>query len=136
MNTALNYVVNEFNKAQTYVVQQLLRRGIPIPKSDINWVEIRVDIINGKYPDAKMDGIKSHGYGLSFKDDKITIDFDFGPNGEINGFAAGKLWYFIKSNKININYEGEKEIQKDINSAVADGEYTFGGYINYYPKTV
>jgi hypothetical protein len=37
-----------------------------------------------------------HGIGCAFTRDGRTVDFNFGPAGEINGFDAWRLWLFAE----------------------------------------
>ena len=125
-------VLDAFNAAQLHAVKILEGYGIPIPKSNLDWTILKLE------PEIKSkmssDGIHifKHGYGLTIKDSTCYIDFDFGKNGEVNGFDVHRLFFFIEKNNIPSRYKTVDEIKCDFKEALEAGEIFFSGYINHY----
>ena len=65
--------------------------------------------------------IYAHGYGIELKIGDLTIDFDWGPNGEPDGFDAWRLNNFTLDNQTGVQCTHADIIQW-INTAYADGE--------------
>ena len=75
-------------------------------------------------------GIYSHGYGIEMKIASLTIDFDWGENGEPDGFDTWRLYKFalVNSKLLSCTYES---IKSWIDDALAAGELTRLGTLYY-----
>ncbi|MDP3069841.1 MAG: hypothetical protein Q8N18_06105 [Opitutaceae bacterium] len=103
--------------------------GIEAPKSNTDWA------CNGiKQSGQLADGSKynKHGFGCAIRYSTGAIDFDFGANGELDGFDASRLWRFSKASKRDYGFATEKEIFAEISEAVSRGKLRFSGYMLYY----
>jgi hypothetical protein len=65
--------------------------------------------------------IYAHGYGIELKIGDLTIDFDWGPSGEPDGFDAWRLYNFTLDNPTGVACTHE-EVIRWIDEAYANGE--------------
>lgn len=129
-------IVSLFNEAQNKVVEILKQKwNIKTPISSHDWVEWRVEALNNKTL-MSIEGIQiyPHGHGLWFQNNEFNIDFDFGENGEYNGFDSNRIYHFLESNKIETSIESEKRLMKILEFEYTNERLIFSGYINYYKK--
>lgn len=108
MNATLDSLIEEFRAAQDIGVSTLVNAlGIPRPSSDLDWLHYCCQ--NGLHSIDELHGvgIYAHGYGVELKIGSLTIDFDWGENGEPDGFDAWRLWNFRLDNhpEIACSYE-------------------------------
>lgn len=78
--------------------------------------------------------IRPHGIGMEINIDGVKIDFDFGHNGEVNGFDAWHLFNFVSQNNIKSTLNTEQKIKFAVEQAVSNGSiYKVDGMgSNYY----
>jgi hypothetical protein len=132
MHDALLNIITQFNHAQAYVMTVMMEYGIRKPESNSDWTGIKIpDDVLAR---INSNGIKiyKHGYGLSYRDDKLFIDFDFGETGQTNGFDAHRLLNFANQNNISIPFKSLDEIRHEIEKAIQAQEIVKSRYINYY----
>ncbi|MCB0803557.1 MAG: hypothetical protein KDB74_10695 [Flavobacteriales bacterium] len=130
--TEFYHILSLFNKAQKDSCDILHKDlNLPIPITNNEWVVFRME--NKKaIKDYSKYQIFPHGYGLSLKTPDFFIDFDFGENGEINGFDAGRLFNFISKNKIKSSLKNQKIIEQVIADQINKNKVVYSGYINHY----
>ena len=131
-------ILLKFNETQDYVVGKLVSLwDMKLPMNTGFWVSWSNDL-NESHNFKNDEGIDifPHGFGLSFKDDLVWIDFDFGDQGETDGFDPNRLWLFIKNNRIKTTLISIDQIDKIIKDQVEKDIIIFSGYINYYKKRV
>jgi len=122
MNEELNNIIGKFNKTQERAVEILENEfECPRPESTMDFITRCVPCIRIKKYTSGGYKIRPHGYGMEIVIDGIIIDFDFGELGEINGFDAWRLYYFVKSNNINSTLNTEDKIKAAIESALLEG---------------
>ncbi|MEL6694585.1 MAG: hypothetical protein AAFP89_00035 [Bacteroidota bacterium] len=107
--------------------------NITFPKTCHEWIDWCIHAGKRKLPMNK-EGVKihPHGFGLSLSNGQFWIDFDFGENGEADGFDAWRLRRFAENNKISTPFQSGEEIQEVIAVETEKGALIFSGYINYY----
>ena len=130
MNEDLRKLIVQYQEA----IRQLFPRvaahlNVKLPIANSEWVGL-----NAKQEGETSDGIKYfiHGYGITMNDGKVTVDFDLGDKGQIDGFDAGRLSRFADANRTKTRLKDVKEIDSSIKEAVASGEVMFSGYLLYY----
>lgn len=125
-----------FNKAQKKAVNNLKNiwdMNVPMTREHwIGWSQNQYGI--DKFKNEQGIKIFPHGFGLSYQDEDVCIDFDFGKHGEFNGFDINRLWFFLEMNKIKTLFTNEKQIKKVVDFETECGALSFSGYINYYKK--
>ncbi len=136
MKPELLNAIRKFNDAQEETCKILHDVwGMPRPISAEEWIDWRMTF-NGQ-KERKTSGdykIFPHGFGLAFKSPTFVIDFDFGENGEANGFDPFRLFNFLNSNNIDSSYKSVDEIKNDIQYEVENGNINYSGYLNFYLK--
>jgi hypothetical protein len=130
VNPKLRTAIVEFNAAQRHVVAELERVGVKRPASSTTWAAMREEA--RRVADSADLWIRPHGVGLSFRDSKWTIDFDFGKTGEIDGFDAHRLVAFARANSIGVEFGDDDEMRRLLAEAVDAGEVRFSPPINHY----
>ncbi|WP_208861844.1 DUF6896 domain-containing protein [Duganella sacchari] len=69
-------------------------------------------------------GIKyhKHGAGCEVQLDTGKVDFDFGENGEIDGFDLWRLAHFTRDRLPCFGFDSAEQIEKSFDAAIASGE--------------
>lgn len=123
MNRELERVIGLFNGAQERAVEVLEREfGCPRPTTADDFILRCVPAIRKSGYISKGYKIRPHGIGIEVDIDGLKIDFDFGPNGEFNGFDSWRLFDFLKSNNIESPIASEEEMENLIEEAKGEGK--------------
>jgi hypothetical protein len=106
---------------------------IPLPKSGPDWVHYCWN--NGIQKLKELNGVPiyAHGYGIELKIGELTIDFDWGPNGEADGFDAWRLYNFTLDNDTGVECTHDDVIQW-IEAAFKNGELQRSNHTYFDPK--
>jgi hypothetical protein len=133
MNPQLDKLIGEFRAAQDFVVKALIEElDLPRPKSNLEWWSICVQRGLTEQTTINDIGFYGHGFGVEVTVGDIECDFDWGPNGEADGFDAWRLFRFSESEeKKSISYE---LIGMWLEESHAEGELEFDGTLYYDPK--
>lgn len=127
MNKELVELINEFNAAQIKAVELLESEfNCPRPISSDDFIIRCVPIIRKSNYESAGCKIRPHGIGMEVTTSGTIIDFDFGQNGEFNGFDAWRLSEFVKNNKLKTTLTSEKDIESEITKAIKEGEIIKG----------
>lgn len=94
MNHDLRALIQDFREAQDRAINYLhsdLR--IPLPSSGRDWVRNghRLVLEAAKLANNSAFQLSPHGYGIDVVHSDFRIDFDYGPNGEIDCFDVWRL---------------------------------------------
>ena len=103
--------------------------GIPLPVSNIEWA------CNGIEQRGELSGgIKyfKHGYGCAVHLKSGAVDFDFGENGQVNGFNSSRLWSYANNINERHGFNSESEIAQQMKFAERENDIEYSGYILYY----
>lgn len=129
MHVSLDTLIEQFRFAQDIGVSTLVNRvGLPVPNSAHDWAAYCSDnglarinrTINGV-------GMYAHGHGVELKIGTLTIDFDWGPNGERDVFDAWRLYNFTFDNETGVECS-HSDVIDWIDAAYASGELVKIGY--------
>lgn len=135
MNQELVNLISKFNAAQAKAVDILENKfNCPRPNSTDDYIVRCVPIIRNENYESHGYKIRPHGIGMEINIEGEIVDFDFGQNGEFNGFDAWRLMEFVNNNKINTSLNTEDKIESAINEALVSGEIIKGdgiGNIHY-----
>lgn len=88
MNSGLARLIADYQASVREAVALLNKSGIPLPTSNTEWTG--VDIPARGVLDGGVSYFK-HGYGCAVRLPGGVVDFDFGANGEIDGFDSWRL---------------------------------------------
>ena len=134
MNATLDTLIEKFRAAQDIGVATLENDlKIPRPSSGLDWVHYCIKNNLSEVEDLRGVGIYTHGYGVELTIGALIIDFDWGDNGEPDGFDAWRLWRFTQSNHPEIECSHES-IERWLESAHQDGELTKVGDLYFDPR--
>lgn len=136
MNENLRELISLFNQAQLKAVKILEENfECPRPETTSDYVFRCVPLIRNKNYEAGGFRIRPHGYGMEVNVGGSTIDFDFGANGELNGFDAWRLFNFVEANKLNTILNTEDKIEDSIERAMESGDIIKSQGLNYYENS-
>lgn len=130
----LDTLINRFRDAQDVAVATLIHQlNIPQPESNRAWSLYCAE--NGLHQTRELNGIGiyAHGYGIELKIDELTIDFDWGDNGEPDGFDGWRLYTFSTNNCPDIECS-HSDVDGWLESAYAAGELLKEGSLYYDPR--
>ena len=94
MNSELQALIRDFRDAQDRAIDYLhLVLHIPLPDSGPVWVRTghRATLEAAKRTEHSSAKLNPHGFGIEVIHPDFRIDFDFGPNGEIDCFDLWRL---------------------------------------------
>ena len=134
MNPSLDMLIGSFRRAQDVAVATLTGKlGIPRPASNRDW--LRVCAEHRLYQIKELEGVQicAHGYGIELIIGDLTIDFDWGENGEPDGFDAWRLWIHAEESCRNVDCT-EASVQEWLDSATRDGELVKVGKLYFDPR--
>jgi hypothetical protein len=130
MDTKLQRLVSDYQTVVSRRFTQLRTElGFAAPESNVAWACNRIEQ-RGRLSDGAQ--YFKHGYGCAIKGATDSVDFDFGDNGEIDGFDASRLWGFAVASKKDYGFASEKEIAAAITRSAAEGALRSSGYMLYY----
>jgi hypothetical protein len=132
MDDRLPPLIHDYQSTVARAVAALEATGIPRPKSTTEWVGYDVP---GRGELAGGGEYFIHGFGCAVRLPDTFVDFDFGDEGQIDGFDWDRLARFAGS-KLSKQYgiRDENELQELIESAHASGDLVYSGYILSYTR--
>ena len=96
MHAELSKIIEAFNAAQRKAVEVLESKFVcERPASQDDFIFRCVPAIREADYSAGGYRIRPHGIGMEIEGNGLSIDFDFGENGELNGFDAFRLHNFV-----------------------------------------
>ncbi|MBV6826444.1 hypothetical protein [Pseudomonas sp. PD9R] len=129
MDTNLSRVITNYQICVRKAVELMQRSGIPLPSTSLDWID--TDIPNH----GKLKGdipYYKHGHGCTVYSSDGKIDFDFGEDGEIDGFDLWRLSNFAKLRPSEHGHINEKLMEKLFAESVKNGSIIHSGYLLYY----
>jgi len=129
MNKHLANLISEYQASVRVATSLMHESGIPLPASRNDWVATNIPRrgeLNGAIPYFK------HGYGCKVGLPTGAVDFDFGLNGEIDGFDAWRLAGFASSRLSEYGFSSEGALNEYFKAEAAAGSLVYSGYLLYY----
>jgi hypothetical protein len=110
-------------------------RGVAMPYEPSEWRSLIKPSIGQLDPEGRYK-YRLHGYGMEIHGPDFKVDWDFGKQGEINGYDWWRLWLFVTENQVGYEEFKDKEfLIKTVDLAYADGLLIRRtGDQLYYPK--
>lgn len=134
MKPELRTLIDRFREAQDQGVQTLVRvLRLPLPSSGRDWALYCEENEIHSLRELRGVGIHAHGFGVELKIGDLTIDFDWGFNGEPDGFDGWRLYNFTLDNETGVKCTHE-EVNAWLEEAERDGELIQGRYL-YFDST-
>ncbi|WP_437574163.1 DUF6896 domain-containing protein [Sorangium sp. So ce887] len=131
MDPRLAKLIEDYRAKVAEAVALLERAGIPRPSSSLEWSQTDVagrGEFTGGYRYFK------HGFGCAVAGPKWTVDFDFGDEGQIDGFDAWRLLQFAGKRLGQYGFTSQEQLEHTFEDAKAAGDLVYSGYILYYTK--
>lgn len=132
MDSRLDGLIERFRRAQDAAVALLSTMRVPRPASPFDWLAIcRAHGVSG----FEANGVKliPHGVGIVVRQGKSSVDFDWGPNGEPDGFDAWRLFNFARCNRLAAEYACT-DVKRWLTEAHESGELEKIGSLYFDPK--
>ena len=129
MDSRLGKLINEYLAAVRAAASLLVEAGIALPESARAWC------VNGIPGTGVLRGGISyckHGYGCEVRLESGSVDFDFGREGEIDGFDVWRLADFAADRLDSFGFTSRDELDAVFADAVSGGEISASGYILHY----
>jgi hypothetical protein len=129
MNPGLAKLIADYQTSVFDAVAILKRSGIPLPSSNREWTGFDIPergMLKGGVPYFK------HGYGCAVPLPGGSVDFDFGANGEIDGFDSWRLASYAGQRLSEYGFADDAAMQTCFKSEIAAGSLIFSGYILYF----
>lgn len=129
MDSRLFTLINDYQASVRQAVELMVASGTERPTSNTEWAGLDIPQkgeLNG--------GVRyyKHGYGCAVHLPNGGVDFDFGANGEIDGFDLWRLIAFSEGRLDQYGFSNEKEMKEVFDSSARSGELRFSGYLLYY----
>jgi hypothetical protein len=138
MNPILQEIIARFRAAQDRGVAAVVgvlgpTLGVRLPASNREWVAICSE--SGLYHVRRVNGLEvyAHGYGLEIAFPDVTIDFDWGDEGEPDGFDAWRLWNFVRENQPDVPCESHLQMIAWLEEAHEGRKLTRDRHLYYSP---
>ena len=129
MNQGLSKLIHHYQLAVKQAVELMMQSGIPKPARPTAWVETDISQ-HGKL----LGGISyfKHGYGCAVNLPSGKVDFDFGDEGQIDGFDIWRLTGFAKGRLSEYGFSTENEVKVAFEDAIKSGSILQSNYILCY----
>ncbi|SFS15202.1 hypothetical protein SAMN05216570_3235 [Dyella sp. OK004] len=129
MDARLLTLIHEYLSAIRSAVTLMVQSGIPLPSSNLEWALNRIlgagELVGGvRY--------QKHGYGCEVFLLSGRVDFDFGANGEYDGFDPWRLKSFAEGRLAEYGFSSEQEVDDLFGAAVQSGALAYSGRTLYY----
>jgi hypothetical protein len=129
MDARLAELIRDYQEKVREAIALLEAAGIPRPRSNVEWAASHDP---GR---LSLDGgfsFYKHGFGCSVDGPAWGVDFDFGAEGQIDGFDAWRLYDFARNDLARYGFASENEIASAVAETANLGDLIFSGYILYY----
>jgi hypothetical protein len=129
MNQLLASLIKAFQSAVAEAVLLMEKSGISRPLTNTAWVEAE-----HQQSGILLNGVRyyKHGYGCSVHLPQGVVNFDFGENGEIDGFDCNRLIEFAGTHSSDFGSVAKEEIEQAYAQALQEGLIIASPYINHY----
>lgn len=129
MEERLAELISDYQASIVSAVRQMSESGIEIPSSSNAWIDLKIPVV-GQF----TSGIKyyKHGRGCEVYLSEGAVDFDFGREGQIDGFDQWRLWSFCQRRGKNYAFESERTLHDCFKHAVEVGQLINSSHNLYY----
>lgn len=129
MDSRLSLLITHYQASVQQAVELMAASGIERPASNAEWVALdipQIGELSGGIPYFK------HGYGCAVHLPGAKVDFDFGLNGEIDGFNASRLIGYAGVRLGGYGFSSEAELQEVFGAATNSDDMRLSGDLLYY----
>jgi hypothetical protein len=115
MDESLRQLIDQYRSAVRHAIHLMLGAGIRLPETNMRWVSQQIP---SPYPLAGEGVLRKHGFGCEVRWSGGSVDFDFGENGEVDGFDEWRLWKYCQSNTYGSMFSTEADLKAAVQEAV------------------
>jgi hypothetical protein len=119
MDARLRSLITDYRAAVGRAILELRRGRIAMPISNVGWAIAKIPA-EGTLPSGAT--YEKHGYGCKVSMAEGVVDFDFGDNGEINGFDAWRLWRYAEPRADKYGVTTHMTIREELQTLHALGQ--------------
>lgn len=129
MDKQLAQLISDYQLAVGAAVLLMSNSGIEIPSSIRGWLDLDIPA-HGEL----NSGIRyyKHGYGCRVYLSEGEVDFDFGRQGQIDGFDDWRLWGFCKGRPNTYAFDTEQALLDCVRRALTEGKLVASSHDLYY----
>ncbi|WP_426186251.1 DUF6896 domain-containing protein [Pseudomonas sp. NFXW11] len=122
-------MIADYQNAVRNAVDLLQQAAIPLPTSNADWADMNI-----AEQGELAGGVRyfKHGYGCAVHLPAGPVSFDFGEQGEIDGFNLSRLAGFAGDRLAQYGFDDEQALKLSFDNEVAAGSLLYSGYILYY----
>ncbi|MBB3118797.1 DUF6896 domain-containing protein [Pseudoduganella violacea] len=132
MDKNLEQLIIEYQTRVREAVALMYRSGVAMPYSSFAWM--KSDIPMHGILDGGVEYFK-HGAGCLVQLETGEIDFDFGDDGEIDGFDLWRLTRFMGGRLPRFGFASAEQIEQSFSDAVDSGKLNSEGGLYYLTDT-
>ncbi|KPA98218.1 hypothetical protein PF70_01616 [Pseudomonas asplenii] len=129
MNTQLARLISDYQASVRMAVQLMQRSGFELPATPIDW--LAADIPEQGTLEGGVRYFK-HGHGCAVLLSTGAVSFDFGAQGQIDGFNVGRLAGFAASRLPGYGFATEDALKACFKAEVEQGALVYSGDVLYY----
>ena len=129
MDKQLAQLISDYQSAVGAAVLQMSNSDIEMPSSRDAWLDLDIPALG-----ELNSGIRyyKHGYGCKVHLSEGEVDFDFGREGQIDGFDEWRLWNFCQGRPNTYDFDTEHALLYCIRQAVTEGKLVASWNELYY----
>lgn len=129
MHLGLIKLIEEYQATVAEAVTLLEASGFPTPKSNHEWANTICP-----YLETLLGGIGyyKHGFGCAVYLRPFPVDFDFGDEGQINGFDPYRLALFASERLNTFGFKSEADLNESFEVAIQEGIIVRSSGENFY----
>ena len=129
MDKQLAQLISDYQLAVGAAVLLMSNSGIEIPSSSSGWLDLDIPA-HGEL----NSGIRyyKHGYGCKVYLSEGAVDFDFGRQGQIDGFDEWRLWNFCQSRPKTCAFDTQQALYDCVQHALEEKKLVASSHSLYY----
>jgi hypothetical protein len=114
MDSRLSKLIADYQAKVAAAVAILESAGIPRPSTNREWVKTMIP-----HEGSLGNGFSycKHGFGCRVRGPEWQVDFDFGDDGQIDGFDAGRLYDFAGARLPDYGFRSLDEVEVAVRRA-------------------
>ncbi|MEM7165861.1 MAG: hypothetical protein AAF581_10375 [Planctomycetota bacterium] len=127
MESSLAQLIADFQRRAAQAVALLQSAGVDLPESNLAWA-------SDARPPAELPGgfrCRKHGFGCVVSGPDWCVDFDFGEEGQFDGFDAWRLFWFAQRANGHYDFETLADMRTAVEAATTEGALTRKGQMWY-----
>lgn len=129
MDKQLARLISDYQSAVGAAVLLMSNSGIEIPSTSSAWFDLDIPAHGELNSDISY---YKHGYGCEVHMSEGEVDFDFGRQGQIDGFDNWRLWKFCQGRSDTYAFATEQALCDCVQHALEEGKLVASSHGLYY----